>query len=273
MVATVFVALFFVVKSNKLQEQVDSITQNQVQENKEMESYRQLLRIDSILAKGEYETALRAYNNEVGDKDMVDNSGVQLRIAIAQQLLQLRAGENPNNRELAKLDSLDSLQSRRLMLNKEVNRYDSLNFALEKAKVQLKGMRAQLKNKSFGEYLNFKSSKDDQMHYVGQVKNDQANGLGVAILNTGSRYEGEWKANQRHGEGTFYWPDGEYYVGSYLNDKRNGLGTYYWPNGEKYVGQWKDDKRNGKGVFYGKDGDAITKGIWKNDKLVEEDKD
>ena len=252
---------------------MNSITQKQAQESKEMEAYRQLLRIDSILAKGEYETALRAYNSEVGDKDMVDNSGVQLRIAIAEQLLQMRAGKNSNKGVMAKLDSLDSIQSNRLMLNKEVNRYDSLNFALEKAKVQLRGMRAQLKNKSFGEYLSFKSSKDNRMHYVGQVKNDLANGLGVAILNTGSRYEGEWKANQRHGEGTFYWPDGEYYIGTYLNDKRNGLGTYYWPNGEKYVGQWKDDKRNGKGVFYGKDGEAITKGIWKEDKLIEEDKD
>ncbi|WP_281540239.1 MORN repeat-containing protein [Maribacter aestuarii] len=265
-------ALFFVVKSIRLQRRLEDITQKQAQEMREMRTYRQLLKIDSILAKGEYETALRAYSSEIEDKDMVDNSAIQLRIAVAEQLLQFKAGEVLNRGEMIQLDSLDSIQSNRSLLKKEVNAYDSLNFALEKAKVQLRGMREQLRTKSFGEYLNFKSSKGDQMHYVGQVKNNQANGLGVAILNTGSRYEGEWKGNQRHGEGTFYWPDGEYYVGSYLNDKRNGLGTYYWPNGEKYVGQWKDDKRNGKGAFYGKDGDAITKGVWKNDKLIEEEK-
>jgi len=130
-------------------------------------------------------------------------------------------------------------------------------------------MRNKLRNKAIGEYLTFSNTKGSQMHYVGQVKNGKANGFGVALLNTGSRYQGAWRNNQRHGDGSFYWADGQYYIGSYSNDLRNGQGTYYWPNGEKYVGQWKDDKRNGEGVFYGKDGAIITSGIWKNDKLAD----
>ncbi|MGB3149862.1 MAG: hypothetical protein WBB27_04300 [Maribacter sp.] len=269
----IVVAIFFMFKSNGLQKELKQSNNNKAAIDKAIKSYQQLLQIDSILVKGQYELALKAYNDEMKDKDMDDIAGVQLRIDIAEQLLRMKVERGSNQVGEVKLDSLDSIQSSRLFKNREIKRYDSLNFAFEKTKVQLEGMRSQLKNKSFGEYLSFKSSKANQMHYVGQVKSNQANGRGVAILNTGSRYEGEWKANKRHGEGTFYWPDGEYYVGSYLNDQRNGLGTYYWPNGEKYVGQWKNDKRNGKGVFYGKDGKEITSGIWKNDKLAEEDKE
>ena len=136
----------------------------------------------------------------------------------------------------------------------QIEQKDSLNFALEKANIQLRNLRSQLKERSFGEYLTFKSKKGNQMHYVGKVNNGMANGYGMALLDTGSRYEGEWKNNQRHGEGSFYWSDGDYYVGHYENAERNGFGTYYFHNGEKYVGDWKDDKRNGDGNFYGKDG-------------------
>lgn len=268
----IITAVFYMFKSYRLQQQLDSNTDKQAKINRAIESYQHLLQIDSILAEGQFEVALKAYTSEIKDKDMADISGVKLRIDIAKQLLRMRDGKSSDQIEAIRLDSLDSIQSSRLTMNREIKRYDSLNFALEKTKVQLGSMRSQLKNKSFGEYLSFKSSKENQMHYVGQVRNNQANGRGVAILNTGSRYDGEWKANKRHGEGTFYWPDGEYYVGSYLDDQRNGLGTYFWPNGEKYVGQWKNDKRNGKGVFYGTDGAEITSGIWKNDKLIEEHK-
>ena len=269
--ASILVAIFYFIKSNSLQNQLELQRLKEEKASKVVEYNRQLLQIDSLLVDGEYKGALEAYNTKIDNKDMDDVSGVQLRIAIAQQLLSMRADKTSNNFVIS-LDSLDSVQSRKLDMNLDINRYDSLNFALEKARVQLKSMRMQLQKKSFGEYLNFESSKKNQMHYVGQVKNNKANGVGVAILNTGSRYEGEWKENNRHGEGTFYWPDGEYYVGGYLDDKRNGMGTYYWPNGEKYVGQWKNDKRNGKGVFYGNDGEVITKGIWENDKLITPEK-
>lgn len=268
----IVVAAFSVYKMKDLKQRLNTSSDERMQLSSEVKSYKHLLRIDSMLVKGKYEDAISAYQMEKNNKDMGDITGVQLRIDLAQSLLRMKVNENAYRSGNIKFDSLDSIQSGRQANIGEINRYDSLSFALEKTKVQLRSMRSQLKRKSFGEYITFKSKKGNQMHYVGEVKNNQANGLGVAILNTGSRYEGEWKANERHGEGTFYWPDGEYYVGSYKEDKRNGLGTYYWPNGEKYVGQWSDDKRNGKGVFYGKDGVEITSGIWKKDKLVTEEK-
>lgn len=195
---------------------------------------------------------------------------IPLRIAIAEKLLKAeKAGAKSARKEEV---NPDSLQTEAVVQLPELRAYDSLNFVLEKTRVQLTRLSRQLKQKSFGEYLTFKSKKGNQLHYVGQVKNGKANGFGIALLDTGSRYEGEWKDNQRQGEGTFYWADGQYYVGTYEGDKRSGFGTYYWPNGEKYAGEWKEDKRSGTGKFFDADGDIVTGGRWQDDKLVDADK-
>lgn len=258
----IVIGLFF--RTNSLQRQVNQFSTNETILSNTLETYEALELRDSILLSGDYETAIDEYQKiamEIGS----DNKGVRLRIALAEQFQRynIELAEGLNNK--GNIDSLSTVQSATPF---ELERFDSLSFAHEKTKIQLQRVQKLLKEKSFGEYLTFKSKKGNQMHYVGQVKNNKANGFGIALLDTGSRYEGEWKDNERHGEGTFYWPDGEYYIGNYSQDKRNGLGTYHWPNGEKYIGFWKDDKREGQGDFYSSDGTVVTSGIWKNDKLT-----
>ncbi len=264
-------ALFFLIRANSLQYQLQQTAAAQEALERTRTENEELIRIDSMLVSGDYKNALKAYSSANKNGFEKEGATIQLRIALAKKLQQFDTNGRLQ-KKLSQNDSIDSVQSTRPTTPLEIRRYDSLNFALEKAKVQLGRMKRQLKNKTSGQYLTFQSKKGNKMHYVGQVKNDRANGLGIALLDTGSRYEGEWKDNQREGEGTFYWADGEYYIGSYSNDRRNGEGSYYWPNGEKYTGQWKDDKRNGQGVFYGADGKVVTSGLWKNDKLVETDK-
>ncbi len=224
-----------------------------------------LLAIDSVLMEGNYTQAIESYTNTLNESKEL-NTVIPLRIALAQRLMERESTTNANREDL----TADSLRVPELS-TKEIRKLDSLNFALEKANIQLANMRNQLKEKSFGQYISFTSTKGTKLHYVGQVKNNKANGTGIALLETGSRYEGQWNDNEREGSGTFYWPDGEYYVGNYEDDMRTGQGTYFWPNGDKYVGEWKNDKRNGKGVFYNKDGKAITSGIWVDDKLQDTD--
>lgn len=266
--AALLIALGLFFRTNKLQRELHQFNANQTSLKDKVEAYEDLQSKDSLLLSGDYHTAIEEYRKiaiEIGD----DNMGVALRIALAEQIRTYSEEKVISLENKIENDSLnDDLEASPI----EIRRYDSISFAHEKAKIQLASLRKQLQKKSFGEYLTFKSKKGNQMHYVGQVRDKKANGFGIALLDTGSRYEGEWKDNQRHGQGTFYWPDGEYYVGSYVNAKRNGLGTYYWPNGEKYVGFWKDDKRNGQGDFYDADGSVLTSGTWKNDKLVETDK-
>lgn len=264
--AATLVAVFFMFKTTGLKNRLNKSAEEEAKIRKSIFEYESLFAIDSMLVKGDYKGVLDSYKGDRSTIEMVNN-GVQLRIALAERFITLKSGIPNGNGNDTKLDTTQRKPSATL---KELNMYDSLNFIVEKKQVQINGLRRQLEQKSYGEYLNFKSKKNSQMHYVGQVTNSMANGIGIALLDTGSRYEGEWKNNARHGEGKFYWADGEYYIGSYTNDKRSGMGTYYWPNGEKYVGQWADDKRNGAGTFYGADGKVITKGVWKNDKLNEE---
>lgn len=258
--------LFF--STNGLQQQLNQSKTEQTALAETIGVYQDLTAMDALVLENDYRTALKGYYDLLKVKG-ADSVTVQYRIQLAEKLKHSQF-ENANLLAIETLQDSSAIQENVTPL--EIRRYDSLNFAHEKAKIQLKRLRNQLQQKSAGEYLTFKSKKGNQMHYVGQVKNHRANGLGIALLDSGSRYEGEWNNNERHGKGTYYWPDGEYYIGSYENDRRNGLGSYHWPNGEKYVGFWKDDKRNGQGEFYGADGNVMTSGTWKNDKLVETDR-
>ncbi len=259
--------LFFASRSVQLQKELAQVSGENKNISDKLNEYERLTEIDSVLLQGDYDAAIASYSASMNAEE--HNSIIPLRIALAEKL------RNNNTQKKTIPDSifahLDSLPNSNSNWNEEVavRKYDSLNFSLEKTKVQLARIKKQLQQKSFGEYLTFKSKKGNQMHYIGQVKDGKAHGFGVALLDTGSRYEGQWKNNQRHGEGTFYWPDGEYYVGNYTNDKRSGYGSYYWPNGEKYTGEWKDDKRSGAGKFYDSEGDVVAGGEWSDDKLVE----
>ena len=269
---SIVVTLFLIFRTKGLEQRLKASEADQVMLKEKVGDYQKLMTIDSMLVGGDYNSALKAYNFQLENKLNNDSIGLKLRISLAQSLKKMTANKRLQSDSIRAAE-LDSLRNEVAAAPQEIRAYDSLSFALEKSKVQLSAARRQLKEKSFGEYLRFESQKGNQIHYVGQVKNKKANGYGIALLDTGSRYEGQWKDNLRHGEGTFYWPDGEYYVGDYSNDKRNGNGTYYWPNKEKYIGQWKDDKRNGEGVFYGSDGEVFTKGMWKDDKLDKATKD
>jgi len=258
-------AIILLFETNSLQQELTEQANTNHQLQSELKKQQALVDMDTKLFQGEYDQALSAYEQSLKVSNE-NNFAIPLRIALAEKLLEKdRAVVLPK-----KDNSLDDERNNANLAATELNdRIDSLNFAHEKTKAQLSRLKSQLKNKSFGAYLKFKSKKGNNLHYVGQVKGGKANGFGIALLDSGSRYEGQWKDNQREGEGTFYWPDGEYYVGTYHNDKRSGYGTYYWPNGEKYAGQWKEDKRSGSGKFFGTDGDIIAGGQWDDDKLVE----
>lgn len=261
--------LFFISKSLQLQKDLAQVKEENKTITKKINTYERLTEIDSLLLEGDYDNAIASYNASM-NSDEENNRIIPLRIALAEKLMKSKTGTNPVPDSI--LAEQDTMPKSSWSEDVAVRKYDSINFSLEKAKVQLTRLKKQLQQKSFGEYITFKSKKGSQMHYIGQVKDGKAHGFGVALLDTGSRYEGEWKNNERHGEGTFYWPDGEFYVGNYKNDKRSGLGTYYWPNGEKYTGEWEEDKRSGTGKFYDAEGDVVAGGEWNNDKLVEVNK-
>ena len=274
LIIAVIIAIISMLKTRKLNKELKQIQVQEELATNKIEIQNRLLRIDSMLVNGRYKSAINAYKEQIDTTTVGNNhTDIKLRIELAQQLMNFSIGVADIDSVAGQSENLDSIAIDQIDTPKELRRYDSLNFVLEKTRVQLSRMKKQLQKTSYGQYLTFKNTKNHKLHYVGQVRNNKANGYGIAILDTGSRYEGEWLDNVRHGEGSFYWSDGQHYTGQYKNDRRNGTGTYFWPNGEKYVGQWKNDQRDGEGVFYGKDGKVVTSGVWKNDKLVEEYKD
>lgn len=258
--------MLFVYKYVQLQHQITQLQGEKEIITNNLRDFERLVEIDSLLLQGDYETAIRSYSDSM-HSGKENKMRIPLRIALAEKLL--KQNKTPNIISDSSTLDADSLKSDFLSKENAVRQFDSLSFNLEKTKVQLERVKKQLQQKSFGEYLTFKSRKGNQLHYIGQVKNGMAHGYGIALLDSGSRYEGNWRENERHGDGTFFWPDGEYYSGEYENDRRNGFGTYFWPNGEKYAGQWKDDKRSGTGKFFDSEGDVVASGEWNEDKLVE----
>ena len=269
---SVFLTCYYAWKFSKIESNLISVEQ-ELNNEKARHNKTELYQIDSILLKGNYKTALSAYRElENLGNDALSND-LNTRIKMVNKIITLQ-------NELIKVDTLqnDSLSLKLDSISKEIHlsylrKLDSTDFAISKAQMQIENLKTQLKNKSGEGYIKFTNAKGKIIYYVGETQKQTAHGKGVGLYESGSRYEGEWFHNKRHGLGKFYWPDGEKYEGAYLNDKRDGFGTYYWPNGEMYRGQWKEDYRSGKGVFFGADGEVIAKGIWKQDELIEVNKD
>lgn len=265
----VIAALYFVQRSARLADEISSYQKALEKADDTLEATETLNEIDDLIASGRYPEALRALN-ELEAQDSVGTDEISKRRDLANRLLYLERRVIALSDSSARADaSADSMQQVPVATPEEIRSYDSLQYALEKASIQIAYLRKQLEEKTAGTYLTFPSSKGNSIHYVGEVSDGKANGRGIGLFTTGSRYVGKWKNNMRHGEGTFYWPDGEFYTGSYRNDRREGQGTYHWPSGEKFVGQWANDARNGQGTFYGPEGDIVAQGVWENDELVE----
>ncbi len=103
-------------------------------------------------------------------------------------------------------------------------------------------------------------------NYVGEIKNKQPNGVGVAIYTGGNtvRYAGGFVNGIFTGKGAILFTDGTFLSGDWKNGKLNGKGTDLNTSGDIYVGEFIDGKRNGKGTFVYKDKSFLT-GSMKND--------
>ena len=66
------------------------------------------------------------------------------------------------------------------------------------------------------------------------------NCFGPATYPNGGKYVGEWRDNRANGQGTFTAADGRKYVGEFRDHKRNGRGTLTFADGSQQVGYWND---------------------------------
>ena len=229
-----------------------------------------LLRADSLFHAGQYSSAIDAYRqlDDSTTQSRIDHARRLNRLYVLLDTLQRERPERIVIQELAPIQTALPQPVRQLPLEtSKPETFDSLTFALERANLRIRNLERRVSNNSGGNYLTFKSPKGNEIYYVGAVRNGKANGAGIALLSTGSRYEGDWQDNQKHGTGKFFWTDGARYEGGYQRDQRHGTGSYKFPDGSKYVGEWERDVRHGKGKFYNKKGELVTEGVWRNDEL------
>ena len=245
-----------------------------------LDHYREVAAADALLLAGDYREARRAYESLAADTTAAPAPAVDLEARLDHiGLLTSYLYELDTLRDLAGRPPREvfvSLPARPLpapvapltLERTRPGQYDSLNFALRKAEMRVRSLEGRLRQNSGGNYLTFESAQGNDVYYVGDVRDGKANGSGVALLSSGSRYQGEWRDNRRHGQGTFYWPDGAYYEGAYVDGERDGQGTYHFPDGSMFVGDWEADLRNGQGIFYDKNGEVLARGEWEDDEYL-----
>jgi hypothetical protein len=90
--------------------------------------------------------------------------------------------------------------------------------------------------------------------YVGEFRDNQANGQGTHLYFDGRKYVGEWRNGNFNGRGTLTYPYRGEYVGEFHDGKPDGQGAYAYSDGRKYIGGWRDGKFNGQGTFTYLDG-------------------
>ncbi|MFI5188115.1 MAG: hypothetical protein ACHQF0_15395, partial [Chitinophagales bacterium] len=125
---------------------------------------------------------------------------------------------------------------------------------------------ASLSAQTTGRLENLKDVWGTSFNYVGEIKNKQPNGIGVAIYSnkTTLRYAGNFVDGIFNGKGALLFADGTFLSGEWKNGKLNGRGAFLNKDGDIYVGGFADGKKEGAGSFvYGNKG--ILCGNLKND--------
>ena len=131
---------------------------------------------------------------------------------------------------------------------------------------------------------------DNGSIYIGQIKNNNCNGIGKYISSKGditqgffkdnfldgyeiierrrnnSVYEGQIENNKFNGYGIEIFEDGSTYFGKYQNNEKAGIGTYDWGDGSQYQGNWRNGLPDGVGIF-SDNKNRLYEGEWKNGKM------
>lgn len=106
---------------------------------------------------------------------------------------------------------------------------------------------------------------DDNISYVGQIKNKKYHGNGTIYYNdTGNLYKGHFKDGLKHGLGEFQFYNGDKYIGNFYQGEIQGIGKYISTNGYIYEGEFTIGSMFGKGHLYDINNELIYDGEFLN---------
>lgn len=243
--------------------------------NTEAEKLKELISIDDLwlLDKQPKKALSRLEKLKFSDDNM--NKKVDEKIKRINDILR-----SQNDDELTKINLRTELSEALEANDSLLNQLDSLEQyfkqTLSQAKIKTDSLEGELdsKTRQLGrsdalKVISFKSDKRILVHYIGETKNDVANGSGVGVWANGSIYRGEWSGNKPDGKGEYKWADGARYKGDFDMGNRSGEGIFYYATGEKYEGEFKMGLRSGKGTLYDIDGNVSFEGEWEKDKPIQ----
>jgi hypothetical protein len=106
---------------------------------------------------------------------------------------------------------------------------------------------------------------DDNLSYVGQIKNQKFYGKGTLYYNdSGDLYKGSFKDGLKHGHGELKYYNGDKYIGEFYQDHQHGKGHFITNNGFTYVGNFTLNSLLGKGQIYNNFNNLIYEGDFLN---------
>ena len=76
--------------------------------------------------------------------------------------------------------------------------------------------------------------------YVGDFKNNLADGVGHQTYKDGSWFKGEVKNDELNGKATYVLPNGDKFIGTFVNWIMQGQATIEYADGAKYEGDVKN---------------------------------
>ena len=92
--------------------------------------------------------------------------------------------------------------------------------------------------------------------YVGQFKDNKAEGIGIKLYGHGGKYCGEYKNNERNGLGYWKYSTGATFVGEFKDHLPNGFGIFITWEGFKFIG-YVNGWETGKGKWYDQNNNEI----------------
>ncbi len=124
----------------------------------------------------------------------------------------------------------------------------------------------QLTAQTSGKIYGLRDAWGVSYDYVGAIKDNKPNGLGVAIYSSGNalRYAGYFVDGKFDGKGVLQMESGNFLSGTWKNGLLNGKGVDLMSTGDLYVGDFVSGKRNGNGILLYAD-KSILEGQFKDD--------
>jgi hypothetical protein len=183
------------------------------------------------------------YNYGYTQKGIWENDQLVVSIWIDPSVIE-KVNKNTANAYLPNI-KVEQAQNILDILNKTNNKNKKeKNIAQKHLVLQKKNLEKMEMKKPINIFIN---GKDTEGNYIGEIKNDKANGIGYWISNNNNKLK---------------------VYGTFKDNTINGLALIIYSENHFYQGEIIDRKKNGQGRLTNYDKETLQEGTWKDDKFI-----